>query len=98
MSKYERFIESITVLSNEKADNVLINHTLQAMNNKLGKKRGEGRCGWWECSKAELWEMVDDHIQRAKNDPHQLIDTINLLAMINFLSYMEQKELEKQDE
>lgn len=75
------------------ADYLLAKDTEQAMLEKLEQKRGEGRGGWWEDDETdcrpnyideELWKMVDDHYARCKEDPHQIIDVINLLAMIRF--------------
>ena len=79
------FVRDITTQSDVLADKVLIAETAEAMSIKLSQKRDDGRTGWWHDDPeilSFLWELATDHFERAKTDPHQLIDCINLLAMI----------------
>lgn len=75
------------------ADAEMVTAIAGMMLDKLEQKRDEGRGGWWrkdECSNRELRMMLEDHVDKAI-DPHRkngkteqqdLIDVINIAAMM----------------
>lgn len=70
---------ALAVQTDETADNMLVAITSRAMQEKLEKKRYDGRSGWHTdaCSIAFLEELLEEHI--AKGD---MVDVINIAAMI----------------
>jgi hypothetical protein len=59
-------------------DGVAINSFARAMHHKMALARAKGRSGWQNCSSAELWQMLREHVE--KGDP---VDVGNFAMMIH---------------
>ena len=73
--------EFISAISNEKADEMMVESVSQAMLIKLCKKRNEGRGGWHrlhEIKNENFINMLKDHI-----DKGDMVDVLNFAAMIH---------------
>lgn len=60
------------------ADDLGVMDFAHAMMKKLAKTRAKGRGGWQQCSNADLWQMLREHID--KDDP---VDIGNFAMMIH---------------
>ena len=69
----------INNIDDSMADQILIDQTIQAMNEKLEMKRAQDRSGWQssKCSNDILKQMLLKHIEKG-----DMIDVINIAAMI----------------
>ena len=91
--KNEEFENAIFPDEDEIADRILVDETTAAMKNKLELKRGCGRNHWWELTEDALWDMIDEHYQICRKHPKQIIDIINLLAMLRMLYSLKGKKV-----
>lgn len=69
----------IHAVLNERADLIMAQYAYQSMLAKLNEKRDEGRHGWFNdyCSKAELLEMLKEHVEAG-----DMVDVLNIAGMI----------------
>ena len=74
----------IVATDNESADSHLVEFIAHEMTNKLRVMRLDGRRGWYTagCSNKQLHEYLKEHLAKTEVDPEQMIDVINLAAMI----------------
>jgi len=77
MNSVQKFF--INGVSDEMADNLLLNITIEKMRSKLALKRKQGVVGWHNnCSIEHLKRLLYEHVEKG-----DMIDVMNIAGMIH---------------